>query len=337
MNDLARTERLLNLLYTLRTHPGIQAKELGKLYNRCTRTIERDITALRRLGFAIDSSPGAAGGFISRGAFFLKPLTFSGTEALALFVASQVLLEQKGFPYRDDLQSALDKISKVVCEDDEGFFRELEPRTSILVQQLKDYLPYNQVFVEINQAILEKRTLRVRYDSYSSQKISDRLLDPYHMIFRGGCWYVVGHCHTRKEIRIFRVDRIVGLELTSQKFEADQDFSVREYLQDSWQLGKGRPVLVKVQFEPPVSRLIRENTWHRTQKIEELPGDRIIFSVRVEGTWEVKKWILGWGRAAICMEPQELREEIAAELAELAGIYGEEKAASAGLPRLSPC
>ncbi|MDA8233544.1 MAG: WYL domain-containing protein [Clostridia bacterium] len=336
MSDLARTERLLNLLYTVQKQPGIQAKELAKIFGRSTRTIQRDILDLRKLGFELASSTGAAGGFASRGSYYLKPLTFSGAEAMALFVASRVLLEQKGFPYRDDLQAALDKIANVIRENDEGFFRGLEPKTSLLVKQLKDYYPWGQVFIDLNQAILGQYTLRMTYDSYSGGAVSERMVDPYHMMFREGCWYLVGYCHNRQEARIFRVDRIRNLARTSQKFELPEDFSLREYMENSWQLGKGDPVLVKVQFDPPVSRLIRESTWHHTQEIQELPGDRLIFSARVEGTWEIKKWILGWGQGAICLEPQELREEIARELMEMVRKYGEEKEASHGLPGIDP-
>lgn len=336
MNDLARTERLLNLLYTIQKQPGIQAKELARIFGRTPRTIQRDIQDLRKLGFEIASSTGAAGGFASRGSYYLKPLTFSGSEALALFMASRVLLEQKGFPYRDDLEAALNKIADVIREKDEGFFRGLEPKTSLLIKQLKDYYPWGQVFAEINQAILEQRTVRLTYDSYSSRTVSQRLVDPYHMMFREGCWYLVGYCHNRQEARIFRVDRIRELVRTSQKFQLSEGFSLREYMGNCWQLGKGEQVLVKVLFEPPVSRLIRESTWHHTQEIQELPGDRLIFSATVEGTWEIKKWILGWGRGAICLEPRELRDEIARELREMAGRYEGDPGKSRGLPEVVP-
>lgn len=315
MSDLTRTERLLNLLYSIQKHPGIQAKELAMIFGRTTRTIQRDILDLRKLGFDISSSTGAAGGFAtSRGAFYLKPLTFSGTEAMALFIASRVLLEQKGFPYRDDLQAALDKIAGVIQVKDTGFFHNLEPRTSLIVKQLQDYYPWGPIFEKINQAILNCQTVRLTYDSYSSQKVSERLVDAYHLMFREGCWYLVGYCHTRCDTRIFRVDRIREMEVTEQAFILPDSFSLREYLENSWQLGKGESVQVKVLFAPPVSRLIREGVWHNSQEIEELSGDRLVFSATVEGTWEIKKWILGWGKAACCLEPPELRNEIAEEV-----------------------
>jgi len=321
MSDLARTERLLNLLYTIQKSKGIQAKELALIFGRTTRTIQRDINDLRKLGFCIDSSTGAAGGFASRGAYVLKPLVFSGAEALALFVASRVLLEQNGFPYRNDLKSALEKIAHVIREKDEKFFQGLEPRTSIIVKQLKDYYPWGNIFEEINRAILEQTTIEITYDSYSSHTVSVRRVNPYHMMFREGCWYLVGYCHSREEIRIFRIDRIKALALTDESFQLPGDFSLQEYFKDSWQLGKGEPIKVKVRFDPPVSRLIRENTWHPSQEIEELEGDSLVLTVSVEGTWEIKKWILSWGAEAECLAPKGLRGEIGRELKVMVGKY----------------
>lgn len=62
----------------IQNSPGIQAGELAKIFGRTTRTIQRDICNLRKAGFSITSSTGAAGGFVSRGSYYLKPLVFTG-------------------------------------------------------------------------------------------------------------------------------------------------------------------------------------------------------------------------------------------------------------------
>lgn len=321
MNDLARTERLLNILYTIQKHPGIQTKVLADIFGRTPRTIQRDISDLRRMGFKIASSTGAAGGFASRGEYYLKSLLFTGAEALAIFVASKVLLDQKGFPYSEDLEVALKKISEAVLEKDEFFLQKMESRTSIGLSHIKDYYPWGNIFTQINQAILEQITIEIIYDSYSSDKVSVRKVNPYHMMFKEGYWYLIAHCDQREQIRIFRLDRIREAKATAHKFQLPSDFAIENYLKDSWQLGKGELITVKLRFFPPISRLIRENTWHHTQEIQELPDDSLIFKVRVEGTFEIKRWILSWGCGAMCLEPEKLRKEIAQELMELVEGY----------------
>jgi predicted DNA-binding transcriptional regulator YafY len=80
----------------------------------------------------------------------------------------------------------------------------------------------------------------------------------------------------RKEIRIFRIDRIKRIEILNEKFYIANEFSVEDFFKNSWKLGKGETINVKVRFNPPVSRLIREINWHPTQKIEEIEGDSLI-------------------------------------------------------------
>jgi predicted DNA-binding transcriptional regulator YafY len=322
LTDLKRSERILNLLYCVQQRPGVQSSELAALFGRSLRTIQRDLEQLRRIGFSIKSSRGPAGGFAARGGYNLKPLTFTGPEALALFIAARVLLDGGGFPYRSGLQSALEKIAGVVNEKEEGFLTSLETNISLMVTGLRDYAPWGRTFGVINEAVLKSSRVEIVYNSYASQCVSRRTVDPYHVLFREGFWYLIGYCHTRKETRIFRVDRINSIELNGEKFEFPVDFSIRDYLGKSWRIGKGEDVEVAVRFYPPESRLVSEGLWHPTQRLEELPGGGVIFRAEVEGTWEVKKWILGWGSAAEVLEPPELREEIRQELKEMAGRYG---------------
>jgi predicted DNA-binding transcriptional regulator YafY len=321
MKDISRTERLLNLISTIQNYPGIQAKELAEFFGCTTRTIQRDICFLRKNGFLIDSSTGAAGGFRSRGSYSLKPLVFSGEEALAIFVTSKILLEQKGFPFRDDLESALAKISQVIRKEDIKLFKSLEARTSIMSKRLKDYYSWGDVFTEINRAILDHVIIEITYNSYNSRKVTVRKVDPYHIMFREGCWYLIAYCHWREEIRIFRIDRIINIKRTHEQFSYPAGFSLQEFFKMSWQIGKGEEVTVKIRFEPPVAHLIREKVWHPMQEIEESEGGSLIYTVRVEGTYEIKQWILGWGTAAECLEPEELRDEIRRELVDAAGKY----------------
>jgi predicted DNA-binding transcriptional regulator YafY len=203
MDNLNHMERLLNLLNMIQKSPGIKAKELAKVFGRSIRTIQRDISSLRKAGFNIASSNGAAGGYIVRGSYYLKPLLFTGAEALAIFVASQVLLEQKGTPYKKDLESALAKIYEAIFEKDRHFFQSLEPRTSIIVQQIKDYYPWGEIFSQINQAILDQVSVEIIYDSYSSRTMLTRKVNPYHLLFREGCWYLIAHCHFARKFAFF--------------------------------------------------------------------------------------------------------------------------------------
>ena len=69
-----------------------------------------------------------------------------------------------------------------------------------------------------------------------------RKVDPYHLLFEGGQFYLVGYSHERDDVRVFRLSRIRGKVAYATKAEHDfqrpADFDPREYANRiPWQLG----------------------------------------------------------------------------------------------------
>jgi len=73
------------------------------------------------------------------------------------------------------------------------------------------------------------RRVHLSYRSAESA-LTEREFDPYGLAYRGGCWYAVGHCHLRKGLRSFRIDRIHGVRATEARFERPPDFDALGHL-----------------------------------------------------------------------------------------------------------
>ena len=121
MNTVSRAERLLNTLYTIQLYPGINARRLAKMIGVQPRSVQRYVRELRELGFEVISSAGVKGGFLYKGIYNLKPVSFTGSEALAVFVAARIILKKTDFPFQENLQTALNKISDVVARSEKEF------------------------------------------------------------------------------------------------------------------------------------------------------------------------------------------------------------------------
>ncbi len=72
---------------------------------------------------------------------------------------------------------------------------------------------------------------------------SSRKVDPYHLLFRSGQFYLLGHSHERKDIRVFRLSRIRGKVAYATKaehdFKRDESFDPRSYAtRAEWQFGE---------------------------------------------------------------------------------------------------
>jgi predicted DNA-binding transcriptional regulator YafY len=158
----------------------------------------------------------------------------------------------------------------------------------------------------IHQARLERRTLELDYFAFSKQEETTRFVDPYHLTFHRGGLYLIGYCHTRKDLRIFAVERIRQLKVTGRRFTVLADFNPERFLESAWGLIRGQQVRIKVVFSPRIAPGIVERVWHPSQVLRWLPGKRLELTLKVADTPEIRRWLLGFG--AEVLEPPALRE-----------------------------
>ena len=147
----------------------------------------------------------------------------------------------------------------------------------------------------------------------SRKKTSQRVVAPYKLWFFDGTFYMLGFCHLRKDIRLFAVDRIRKMVLTDTTFETPQDFDIENLLRDSFGAFLGEPVQVVIHFSSSAAGYVDEKIWHESQVVERQKDGSLIFKAEIAGTEEIKFWILRWGKDAVVLKPDSLREEIRKE------------------------
>jgi len=63
----------------------------------------------------------------------------------------------------------------------------------------------------------------MHYHSYNNT-VTERVFDPYGLVCRFSFWYTVGYCHLRQELRTFRLDRILKVEMQDEEFTRPPNF-----------------------------------------------------------------------------------------------------------------
>jgi predicted DNA-binding transcriptional regulator YafY len=160
------------------------------------------------------------------------------------------------------------------------------------------------------------------YFTLSRGATTNRQVNPYRILSREGHGYLVGWCHLRRDVLIFRMDRIRSVELTSDVFAIPSDFDLETFLGPMFGMFRDPDVFnVKVHFSPWVARWIREEVWHPSQRLTDLPGGHLQVDLTVTGLEDVKRWILGFGEHAEVLEPQRLRVEIREAITAMAEVY----------------
>ena len=95
---------------------------------------------------------------------------------------------------------------------------------------------------KVETAIFRNKTIVFDYYTMERDEVGARRVDPYHLLFQGGQFYLLGYSHEREAIRVFRLSRIRGKVSYATKAEHDfpppADFDPRAYANRAdWQLG----------------------------------------------------------------------------------------------------
>jgi len=178
---------------------------------------------------------------------------------------------------------------------------------------------------DCRRATLRRHRLRLLYHSLHRDEVKERVVRPCHLLYWRGEPYLIAWCEWRQNWRQFFLGRVREWALLPgpDAFAPDPAFDVNAYLARGLDLMHGpEPVTVRARFSPRQARWVRERRYHDSQETEELADGGLVLTLRVAGTAEVRRWLLGYGAEVEVLEPAGLRAEVAAEAEKLAKIYG---------------
>ncbi len=279
--------------------------------------------------------------------FHLPAIEFSDEELAALQTALHLLDGE--FAYAEPLRLALQQITwgrpSPLRAPDQQRSVALGITASAGGHELSARL------AKIETAIFRQKTITFDYYTMQRDEQGARRVDPYHLLFQGGEFYLLGHAHERKAVRVFRLSRIRGKVAYATKAEHDfrrpTDFDPRAYANRAeWQLGDERGVAEIVLSERIAWQVERHfgrygeiramgdgDGWPQEagaeeprgeqptpahteggSRVEEIhEGDRV-FVTPYAAQRMLVSWVLGLGEHARLLGPPELTEELARRL-----------------------
>jgi predicted DNA-binding transcriptional regulator YafY len=240
----------------------------------------------------------------------IKKLRLDDQELIILFAAGEAL-SRLGGTFKTNFQGLLNKMFSVSgrsVEDKKVPIIIKTPDASINVR-IQDHL------MAISLCMKEKRSVSMVYRSRGAKKATERIVDPYGLVFHEGVWFVIGYCHLRKEVRNFALDRIIHLKERYFYFESPSDFNLEEYIAGSWGIVHEEPVDITVRFRANVAEFIlRKERWHPSEKRKVLSNGDVELTYTVAGVNEIKYWIYSWLPNVEVLQPPWLREHVRKEL-----------------------
>ena len=277
------------------------------------RMFERDKEDLRVTGFVIESD--CEGSYrLDTTATFAREVSLTPDEAATVRVVASAFVDDKSFPFADDLRLALAKVASDVVDEQTPVF-----------SRLAEEQPAQQgaSVALLDRAMSARKRVELDYVNMAGDHKHHRL-EPYGLFLRDGRWYAVGRDVDLDEVRIYTVARMSSLRMNPARpktadFERPTDFDVQSFIALPFQYGPGT-FEARIEFAP-------SQAW-RTPALTAGVGSIAIESDG-SATWTVSardperlmRWVVENGPGIDLREPGALADNLRERLTRVAAIH----------------
>ncbi|MER6130783.1 WYL domain-containing protein [Streptomyces sp. NPDC001815] len=209
----ARLLQLLSLLQTPREWPG---GELSDRLGVSRRTVRRDVDRLRELGYPVQATKGADGGYRLVAGKAMPPLVLDDEEAVAIAVGLRAGAGHAVEGVDEASVRALAKLEQVLPSRLRHRVSTLQAATTPLTTGDGASIAPETLTV-MASTIAGRERLRFAYRAKDGVE-SRRQIEPYRLVSTGRRWYLVAYDLDRADWRTFRVDRVADPFATGARF-----------------------------------------------------------------------------------------------------------------------
>lgn len=290
---------------------GPNATHLAQALEVTTKTIQRDIRTMRDdMGFPIDWDASANGYFYTSKDFSDIPLLkVTEGQALALFVAHEAMAQYRGTPFEGPLKTAFRHLAEQMT--DVVTFTPVELKQYVSFAHTGEAITNLKIYDEVMGALLDEKEITFRYRKLDSLRPKKRTVRPYHLACINNQWYLIAWDLKRRDYRTFVLGRIREVLGYGDSFTRPADFSPAQLLANSFGVFQGHgDYRVVLEFDAFGAQLVRERTWHPTQKIEEKENGGLIIRLQLGALEEFERWVLSFGSHVKVLDPPDLRKRI---------------------------
>lgn len=290
-----KIDRLIGIITILQQNKKVTAPYLAEKFEVSRRTINRDIETICQAGIPVVTTQGSNGGISLMEGYAFDTTVFTRQELSAIFTGLKSLDSVSTSPRLELLAQKLGGNSAVsltehMMIDLASFYKEDLAGKIELIQS----------------AIGERRCISFHY-CYSKGE-SDKLVEPYLIVFKWSDWYVFGYCRERQDFRLFKLRRLWQLQVTA-KFYIEREIPEEKkcfgsHMTDDYRITALYDASVKY-------RLVEE---YGPQSFTELEDGKLYTEWGFTDPEAAVSWFLSFGDKVKVTEPPEMVERLKAAL-----------------------
>jgi predicted DNA-binding transcriptional regulator YafY len=301
-----KAERIMKIIELLTREQKPRTDDLASMLNVSERTVYRDLSTIANImpiiyeeGYSFTYTPDFPD---------FKP---DLEELMVMKLGLEISALSGNVKYRGKAKTIDQKFREIFKKEYKRLDETVGEEITVETDMYADYYTRKDIFINVEKAILERRVLEIRYYALYKNEETERVVNPYALIFKRHAWYMIAYCQLREDFRTFRMERIRYSKLLRDNFERDGSFSLEEYFKDAWEISTSKETFrVKIRFQPEIVPLLIEGERHPSQSFKLLVDGSLIYNVEVSCLNEIKRWILRFGETAEVLEPEHLREDM---------------------------
>lgn len=178
----------------------------------------------------------------------------------------------------------------------------------------------------VMDAMVQGHKIRITYLKYTSSQPDTYIVRPYAVKEIERRWYIVGYSEQKGSMRVYGLDRVKEMEVLEDTFRMPEGFDVDEIFSTSFGIylpeGPGRTITFKT--DATEARYLRDLPLHHSQKEISDDGKSVIFTIFVCPNRNLILEFCRRGSKLEVLSPEDVRQEVARELAAAADIYGKQ-------------
>lgn len=176
---------------------------------------------------------------------------------------------------------------------------------------------FDETYVElIEQALLEKRVLKMKYKKRGSKIAEDYLVEPLGITLHGRSFYLLAVKQNSDQYRTFAIHRITEMTLGFSIIKPKTHFDTQHYIETHvphFSGGQYTPVILKIDNYNGL-HLIEETRLSNNQTIIETTAQNTVIRAQVRDSLGFEWWLMKNANVVEILEPAHIRKKIVQNL-----------------------
>jgi proteasome accessory factor C len=305
-----RLQRLLLAFPLMADNPGMSVEELAHRVGTTTKVLTKDFASLERY----DTPAGwvdtvqlliQQGQASMQSSHFKRPQKLNRPEMLALDLGLGMLQSELPVDERAVVARTRQLLQAVTARratsGSEGDRRE----DAIMAESAR--ASQLAMLAVLQQAQEQQLVVALQYQRPDEVQPGVRRVRPYALLRADAHMYMVAWCERAVALRVFRLDRVTGATLTTDRYEVPADFSLAQVLQQGGVFTRDDSAddTLVVRYSPQVARWIAERTGGTVSD----DGTLEVSYPLADEAWAVRH-ILQYGPDAAVVSPSAVRERV---------------------------